>query len=84
MKVAKAEQMREIDRMTQEDYQIPGAILMERAAWSAAEEIKTLLGSLSGKRIFIFCGKGNNGGDGLALARFLDEAEAEVTIVLMY
>jgi NAD(P)H-hydrate epimerase len=84
MKVAQAEQMRQIDRMAREDFKIPGAILMERAAWSVLEEIKTLLGSLTGKQIFIFCGKGNNGGDGLALARLLHEAEAGVTIILMY
>jgi NAD(P)H-hydrate epimerase len=82
MKVVSAEQMRRIDESAQTDYQIPGVILMERAAWTVLEEIQRFT-TLSGKVIYIFCGKGNNGGDGLALARMLPEFGAEVTVVLM-
>ena len=84
MKVATAEQMRQIDLSAQVDYQIPGVLLMERAAWAVLEEIQQLTGGLAGKHIFIFCGKGNNGGDGLALARLLAEFEAVPSAVLMY
>jgi hydroxyethylthiazole kinase-like uncharacterized protein yjeF len=83
MKVALAEQMRRIDQSAQADYNIPGVILMERAAWTVLEEIRRFIGSLAGKRIYIFCGKGNNGGDGLALARMLPEFGAETIVVLM-
>lgn len=83
MKVASAEQMRRIDESAQADYRIPGVILMERAAWTVLEEIGRFIGSLAGKRIYIFCGKGNNGGDGLALARMLPEFGAETIVVLM-
>jgi NAD(P)H-hydrate epimerase len=83
MKVASAAEMRRIDQAAQDDYKIPGVILMERAAWTVLEEIIQFAGSLAGKRIYIFCGKGNNGGDGLALARMLPEFGAEVIVVLM-
>ncbi len=84
MKVALAEQMRRIDGLAQEEYRISGAILMERAALAVLEEIGSLLRDLAGKRIFIICGKGNNGGDGITLARLLQETPASVTTVLMY
>lgn len=83
MKVASAEQMRRIDQAAQADYNIPGVILMERAAWTVLEEIIRFIGSPAGKRIYIFCGKGNNGGDGLALARMLPDLGAEAIVVLM-
>lgn len=83
MKVASAEQMQRIDHAAQTDYNIPGVMLMERAACTVLEEIIRYMGSPAGKRIYIFCGKGNNGGDGLALARMLPEFGAEVIVVLM-
>ncbi len=81
MKVASAVEMSRIDRLAQEEYKIPGAILMERAALAVDQVIKERF-CLTSKKIYIFCGKGNNGGDGLALARLLVETTAEVTVVL--
>ncbi len=81
MKIVSAEQMKQIDRLTQEIYGVPGLILMERAALAMLEVMKSQFGELAGKQVFIFCGKGNNGGDGLALARLLRENEAKVTVV---
>ncbi len=84
MKVIFAEQMKRIDWLTQEQFGIPGSILMERAAIAVMDSMEEHYGDLSGKRIYICCGKGNNGGDGFALARLLTEKSAQVTIVLAY
>ena len=71
-KVLTAEQMREVDRLTTERYGIPSILLMENAAHAVARVITEKLGgSVKGKSILILCGKGNNGGDGAALARIL-------------
>jgi NAD(P)H-hydrate epimerase len=71
-KVLTAAQMREVDRLTTERYGIPSIILMENAAHAVARVITEKLGgSVKGKSILILCGKGNNGGDGAALARLL-------------
>jgi hydroxyethylthiazole kinase-like uncharacterized protein yjeF len=84
MKVARAQEMQEIDKLAQVEYQLSGDLLMERAALAVREVIRRDCGSIAGRRIYIFCGKGNNGGDGLALARMLDEQQATVTVVLAY
>ena len=71
-KVLTAEEMREVDRLTTEKYGIPSLILMENAAHAAARVIvEKLGGSVKGKSVLVLCGKGNNGGDGAALARIL-------------
>ncbi len=82
-KVLTAAQMREVDRLTTERYGIPSIILMENAAHAVARAITEKLGgSVAGKEALILCGKGNNGGDGAAVARLLSEAGAEVTVEL--
>ena len=64
--------MREVDRLTTEEYGIPSLLLMENAAQAAARVIcQRLGGSVEGSSILVLCGKGNNGGDGAALARIL-------------
>ena len=71
-KILSATEMREVDRLTTEKYGIPSILLMENAAHAAANIIKEKLGgSVVGKSFLILCGKGNNGGDGAALARIL-------------
>jgi len=83
-KVLTAEQMRTVDRLTTERYGIPSIILMENAAHAVARVITEKLGgSVKGKSILILCGKGNNGGDGAALARILNLAGALVEVVLL-
>ena len=84
MKVARAGQMKLIDQLAQEKYGMPGIILMERAALAVLKAIKGQLGDFTQKKIYLFCGKGNNGGDGLALSRLLLETDAEVTAVLIF
>lgn len=85
LKVLTAEQMREVDRLTTERYGIPSIILMENAAHAVARVITERLGgSVKGKSILILCGKGNNGGDGAALARVLWTQGANITFCLMF
>lgn len=72
MKVVTAAQMREIDRLTIEDG-VPGIALMENAAHRVVEEIAREFEPLERQNVVILCGKGNNGGDGLAIARLLRE-----------
>lgn len=82
-KILSAEEMREVDRQTTEKYGIPSIILMENAAHAAANVIKEKLGgSVAGKSFLILCGKGNNGGDGAALARILWSQGALVRVFL--
>lgn len=82
-KVLTAEEMREVDRLTTEKYGIPSLLLMENAAHAAARVItEKLSGSVKGKSVLVLCGKGNNGGDGSALARILWTHGAEVEVFL--
>ncbi|RKY87765.1 bifunctional ADP-dependent NAD(P)H-hydrate dehydratase/NAD(P)H-hydrate epimerase [candidate division KSB1 bacterium] len=79
-RVLTVKQMRNIDSYTINELGIPGMVLMERAALAVVDEIRDYLGSLKNKRILIFCGSGNNGGDGFAAARELIIKEADVKI----
>src|SRR6185295_5300738 len=72
MKVLTSEQMREVDRATIEDG-VPGIALMENAAHRVVEEMARGFDPIDRQSIVILCGKGNNGGDGLAIARLLHE-----------
>lgn len=83
MKVLTAEQMREVDRLTIEAG-IPGLILMENAAHRVIEAMARRYGPLGRRRIAVYCGKGNNGGDGLAVARILHVVHRpkELSVVL--
>lgn len=75
--------MREIDRLTVENYHTTSLLLMESASAACLEAIRTRFnGDLSGKRALVLCGKGNNGGDGAALARGLCRASVQCDIVL--
>lgn len=75
--------MREIDRLTVENYHTTSLLLMESASAACLEAIRTRFnGDLSGKRALVLCGKGNNGGDGAALARGLCRASVQCDVVL--
>ncbi len=69
-KVLTPRQMGEVDRATIEAG-IPGIVLMENAAARTVEYIAANFAPVSEQRIVVVCGKGNNGGDGLAIARQL-------------
>lgn len=81
-KVCYAEQMRNIDRAAEEIASIPSIVLMENAAIACVEELKKDF-ELSKRTVAVFCGKGNNGGDGLAIARHLYNLGVKVKIYLV-
>jgi len=81
--VLSAEQIREIDRLTVENYHTSSLLLMEAASAACMEAIRSRLdGQITGRTALILCGKGNNGGDGAALARALSRAGMHCSVVL--
>jgi len=81
MKILSAAQIREADTFTIENEPIPSIHLMERAAKACAKRVTEITGHNA--NYLVFCGKGNNGGDGLAIARLLADMKrkAEVFVV---
>jgi hydroxyethylthiazole kinase-like uncharacterized protein yjeF len=82
MKVLTAAQMREADRLTTERYGISGAELMENAGTAIAEFLRGKFPDVANRKILLLCGKGNNGGDGMAVARLLKEFRATPRVYL--
>lgn len=71
MKVLNSEQMRKADKKAIEEIGIPGVVLMENAGRQVVESIEDLFKPSYPLAVAIFCGKGNNGGDGFVVARHL-------------
>lgn len=83
------EQVRQVDRIAAEEYHISGLVLMENAGRNATQILLQEMGDrLSARgtggrgRVLIFCGTGNNGGDGFVIARHLDNAGVNVAIAI--
>ena len=74
-------EMKQYDTNTTEKYGMPSLVLMERAALAVAAELEKL--PLYGDAVLVVCGTGNNGADGLAVARLLFLAGRNVEIVLV-
>jgi hydroxyethylthiazole kinase-like uncharacterized protein yjeF len=83
MKVVTAEQMQELDRKSIEVYRIPGIVLMENAGRGAVEVITRNFPDIQKKTIAIIAGKGNNGGDGFVMARYLLNRGISVKVFLL-
>lgn len=83
MKVVMVEEMQYIERTAIDTYGIPGAVLMENAGAEVARTLENMLGTLRGKKVCIFSGHGNNGGDGYVAARYLYNAGAKVKIFVL-
>lgn len=83
MKIATAKEMQLIDKKAIYEYGIPGIVLMENAAIQVVKDMEARYGDLSKKRIIVVCGKGNNGGDGFAIARHLMNRGAKVSAYLL-
>jgi len=83
MKLATAKQIRELDRCAIEEQGIPSIELMEKAARGVSKAAMELGGRKLRKRIAVFCGSGNNGGDGIAAARILFLRGARVRVFLV-
>ena len=81
MKIVTTEEMRAIDRATSERFGVPSLTLMENAGASVAYYV--LSHHASAEHIVVFCGKGNNGGDGFVVARRLYEQGKDVQVILL-
>ena len=81
MKVVTAPGMQLIDQLATKKYGIPALILMENAAICSSFSVLNLL-KPGQKDVLLFCGQGNNGGDGLVAARYLQERGATVSVYL--
>src|SRR5258708_30480002 len=85
MKSLTAAEMREVDRLTTERFGISSTQLMENAGAAVAEFVLheiSLRFQSPARQIFVLCGKGNNGGDGLVAARHLRQEVRHTTVVL--
>lgn len=77
-------QMKDLDMYTIEKIGVPSCVLMERAALCTAEEIKKRRKAEKEKeKILVVCGSGNNGGDGIAIARLLHLDGWNVSLFLL-
>ncbi len=76
------DQVREVDRLAIQELGIPGVVLMENAGRAAAGQIRYRIRSKQGNRAVIFCGPGNNGGDGLVIARHLTNHGIDILLYL--
>lgn len=81
--VVSCERMKQLDAYTIEKRGIPSCVLMERAALKTVEEMeKVFHKNNTEEKILCVCGSGNNGGDGIAIARilFLHGYQAEIYV----
>src|SRR5579859_7118509 len=83
MKILTAAQMQRIDRLTTERYGIPSLTLMENAGRGVVDFLNERYAPLSSHKITVVCGRGNNGGDGLVVARLLRERGLSPGVVLL-
>lgn len=82
-RVVTAEEMQALDKYTIETLNIIGRVLMENAGRAVVAAIRERWAPLAGKRAIVLCGKGNNGGDGFVVARYLLEAGVHGEIALI-
>ncbi|HXK28364.1 MAG TPA: NAD(P)H-hydrate dehydratase [Candidatus Binatia bacterium] len=83
MLVVTAAQMREMDRLTIQEYGVPSLDLMERAGEGIAKAIIERFSKAARKGVLIVAGKGNNGGDGFVVARLLKRKRIPCEVALL-
>ncbi len=82
MKISTVEEMRNLDKSAMEKYGISQELLMENAGHAVYFVILKEFG-IKGKKFIIICGSGNNGGDGLMVARKIHSMGGKATVFLM-
>ncbi len=75
--------MRELDRLTIQKYRVPSLTLMERAGEAVAQALLDRFGKIAKGGVLVVSGKGNNGGDGLVVARHLKKKRIPCEVVLL-
>jgi NAD(P)H-hydrate epimerase len=76
------DEVRAFDNWAINTLAIPGMVLMENAGRSCAEFIAGKLSEVARPKVCIFCGTGNNGGDGFVIARHLSNSDSRATVVI--
>lgn len=82
MKVATVEEIKRLDEIAVTNFNLSEELLMENAGIAVYDVIKTH-GAVEGKLFLIFCGTGNNGGDGFVVARKLSSSGANVSVFVL-
>jgi NAD(P)H-hydrate epimerase len=83
MVIVTAAEMQEMDRQTITVFGIPGRVLMENAGRGATWFLLEQFSELAQKRVGVLAGRGNNGGDGTVIARYLSQRGICVTVYLL-
>jgi hydroxyethylthiazole kinase-like uncharacterized protein yjeF len=83
MLVVTAKEMRALDRLTIEKYRVPSLTLMENAGAAIVLALLKRFGKAAKGGVLVVCGKGNNGGDGLVVARQLKKKRIPCEVVLL-
>ena len=83
MHILTAEEMREMDRQTIETFGLPGRLLMENAGRGATRVLLDTWPDIYAKSVAVVAGKGNNGGDGFVIARYLAQYGVNVAVYLL-
>ena len=83
MYLVTAEEMREMDRRTIESFGVPGRVLMENAGLGATRVMQSHFSGLASRKVGVLAGRGNNGGDGFVMARYLAFHGVKVTVFLL-
>jgi hydroxyethylthiazole kinase-like uncharacterized protein yjeF len=83
MKILTAAQMQDVDRATTERYGVPSLTLMENAGRNVVRFLHQVFSPLEAQEIVILCGRGNNGGDGMVVARMLRELGVKPSVLLL-
>ncbi|MBW1888955.1 MAG: NAD(P)H-hydrate dehydratase [Deltaproteobacteria bacterium] len=83
MYLVTAEEMREMDRQTIESFGVPGRVLMENAGFGATRVMQACFPGIDSRKVGILAGRGNNGGDGFVIARYLSFMGVAVRVFLL-
>ncbi len=83
MDILTAQEMRDMDRQTIESFGLPGRLLMENAGRGAARVLMKKIPDVCSRTVGVAAGRGNNGGDGFVIARYLFQKGADVKVYLL-
>ena len=83
MRFTTSEEMRNIDRRAIEEYGIPSIVLMENAGLKTGLAMEKLIDNLQRENVGIVAGSGNNGGDGMVIARHLHNKGVRVVLYIL-
>jgi len=83
MRLVKASEIQDMDRLTIREIGIPGVVLMENAARGATRVFLDHFDPPENSHVVLLCGRGNNGGDGYVMARYLHQEGLKVSVIVL-